>query len=104
MKTLESFMKKNKGERRQSKLEPYKKEIITLYKKSYKVEQIQEFLEKNGIQVSLRYIYKFLKQNLSTKKFSFKNPAALKNKNETISQVSDNVSFQNLKKMIKDKK
>jgi len=84
MKTLESFTKKNKPKRRTSKLKKFENEIRELYKKEYRVEQIQEFLEKNGIKVARSYLYEFLKLNktLSTEKFSFKNPVAPKSKTD----------------------
>ena len=84
MKTLESFTKKNKPKRRTSKLKKFENEIHNLYQQGYKVEQIQEFLEKRGIKVKIWGIYKFLKLNktLSTEKFSFKNPVAPKSKTD----------------------
>jgi len=105
MKTLENFVKKVEPKRRVSKLAKFEKEIHELYQQGYKVEQIQEFLESNGIKASARGIRWFLKLNktLSTKKFYFKNPAApaIKNENETKSQKRDSISFQQIKELVK---
>jgi len=106
MKTLESFTKKVKPQRRKSKLQPYEKEIRELYAEGYRVEQIQEFLETNGIKASVRGIRWFLKLNrtLNNKKFSFKNPAAPKSKignEKKENRKKDSISFQEIKKLIK---
>jgi len=78
MKTLDSFTRKIKPNRRKSKLVKFEKEIHELYKNGYQVEQIQEFLKKNEIQVSLSYIWRFLKlnKNLDKKSFSLKTPTS----------------------------
>lgn len=76
MKSLESFVaKKNlKPDRRQSKLAPYKDEILSLYNQGYKVETIQEALASKGVKVSVRAINKF-KKSLSTKNSILKTPS-----------------------------
>ena len=78
MKTLNSFLKKEKPNRRKSKLIKFKKEIYELYKIGYRVEQIQYFLNKNGIQVISSYIWRFLKlnKNLNIKSFSLQTPTS----------------------------
>jgi len=104
MKTLESFTKKNKPQRRTSKLRKFENEIRELYKKGYRVEQIKEFLETRGVKITTRHIWNFLKLNkiLSTEKFSFKNPVAPKNKNETIlNEDGEELNFLKLKEIVK---
>jgi len=78
MKTLDSFTKKIKPNRRKSKLVKFEKEIHKLYQSGYRVEQIQNFLNKNGIQVSSSYIWRFLKlnKNLNIKSFSLQTPTS----------------------------
>lgn len=66
MKPLENFFIKNPPKKRVSKLKKYENEIMEMYEKNYKVEQIQEFLKTQNVEISVIGIYKFLqKQEIS---------------------------------------
>ncbi len=73
MKNLEKFKATTPPQRRVSRLKKYADEILQLYTDGYQVEQIQEFLQTQGITVSVDAINKF-KRNLS-KIFPYKPPS-----------------------------
>jgi len=60
MKTLDDFVKNNTPNRRKSALEAFSTEIMELYAKGFKVEQIHEFLKANSIKISKRRIWDFI--------------------------------------------
>lgn len=62
MKPLENFFIKNPPKKRVSKLKKYENEIMEMYEKNYKVEQIQEFLKTQNVEISIAGIYKFLER------------------------------------------
>lgn len=61
MKNLDQWCKSNQPQRRQSKLDNFQEAILKLYAEGYQIEQIQEFLRSQKIDVSVRYIRKYLK-------------------------------------------
>ena len=61
MKTLDQWCKTNHPQRRKSKLEDFHAEITELYSRGYQIEQIQLFLKSQNIEVSIRYIRKYIK-------------------------------------------
>jgi hypothetical protein len=75
MKTLEKFKAQDPPKRRVSKIQKFKTEILDLYDNEYSVEQIQEYLLQNGVKVSVRRIYQFLKKNLNNQVFSLRTPS-----------------------------
>lgn len=87
MKTLDDFFKKNEPKRRVSKLKKFETEILELYKKGYRVQQIQEFLLKNDVSVTIDTINKF-KRNLSKKNSSLKIPKN-QNKEQNKTKIED---------------
>jgi hypothetical protein len=99
MKELESFMRKHPPNRRQSKLKPFQNEILEMYEAGYKVEQIQEWLARNQVNVSVRAINKF-KKNLNKKSSSLKTPKKVKNKGKLkeVNHKATNAFFNNLDK------
>lgn len=72
MKPLADFKSTSPPKRRVSKIQKFKTEILDLYDNQYSVEQIQEYLLQNGVKVSVRRIYQFLKQNLNNQVFSLR--------------------------------
>ena len=62
---IEEFKKQNKP-KRTSKLMGYKKEISMLYKDSYSLSSIQEFLKKNRVKTTIQNIHKFIQKNIFT--------------------------------------
>jgi len=66
MKTLEQWCKGNDPKRRKSKLDDYYTEVMQLYNQGYQIEQIQAFLNSQKIEVSVRYIRKYLKNKKTT--------------------------------------
>jgi len=116
MKPLDSFIHKHPPNRRQSKLKPFKNEIVYLYENGYQVEQIQDFLMSQKVKITTAGIYKFL-ENIKVKNFSFKTPKKPKNQGETANsfrkqQEQENEgeptqevpSFQELKNLLKKEK
>lgn len=63
--TLEEFMKTEKP-KRQSKLEPFKSDILTLKKDGYSEASIVKYLEMNGVSVSQRTVNKFIHNHLDS--------------------------------------
>ena len=63
MKTLESFMKNCKPNKRVSCLSNFKDEIMSLYFENYTVQQILEFLKSNKVQISRAALYNFINKN-----------------------------------------
>ena len=76
MKPLEKFKANSPPQRRVSTIQKFKDEILELYKEDYKVEQIQDFLLQNGVKITTRRIYQFLKKNLNNQNSSLRTPAA----------------------------
>ena len=111
MKTLDSFCKSQIPKRRVSKLTPFADEILELYEKGYQVEQIQEWLVKNKVTVSIDAINRF-KRNLSRKNFTLKTPSEAGKKKEQqiedqateIKHKATNAFFNNLDKYQKKEK
>ena len=67
MKTLDQWCKTNHPQRRKSKLEDFHAEITELYSRGYQIEQIQLFLKSQNIEVSVRYIRKYIKNKRTSK-------------------------------------
>jgi IS30 family transposase len=76
MKSLESFKAQSPPQRRVSKIQKFRDDIIDLYNSERSVEQIQKYLLQNGVKISTRRIYQFLKQNLNNQNSSLRTPAA----------------------------
>lgn len=77
MKPLEKFKAQSPPDRRVSKITKFKSDVLELYNDNYKVETIQDFLLQNGVKISTRRIYQFLKQNLNNPDFFVTNPTAV---------------------------
>ena len=60
--SLEEFMATEKPKRR-SKLEPFKKDILTLKNEGYSEASIIKYLAMNGVTVSQRAVNKFVHRN-----------------------------------------
>ncbi len=69
MKTLTSFRAQSPPQKRVSKISKFKSDVLELYNDNYRVDQIQDFLLQNGVKISTRRIYQFLKQNLNNPDF-----------------------------------
>jgi len=91
MKTLDSFIKKTPPKKRVSQLKPFTNEILELYKQGYQVEQIQNFLAKNGVKKKPITIYKFLKNNKNqeAKNFSIKTPVTSSSGDKKIERTDE---------------
>lgn len=76
MKKLESFKAQSPPKRRVSKIQNFKTEVLELYIDNYSVDQIQDFLLQNGVKISTRRIYQFLKKNLNNQNSLLRIPAA----------------------------
>lgn len=76
MKPLASFKATSPPDRRVSKITKFKSDVLELYSDNYKVETIQDFLLQNGVKISTRRIYQFLKQNLNNPDFSLRTPSS----------------------------
>ena len=92
MKTLDSFLKNKKANRRVSKLEKFRDEILYIYDNNYKVEVILEFLKLNGIQVSKTAVYNFLAKvkKGKTQQTAYHKPNSKKNTNSSSSSKNSN--------------
>lgn len=108
MKTLVGFMKKNKPEKRISKLKNFKNEIFELFNQGFRVEQIQEFLAENEINSSARNIYYFLKNNSKeVKNFSLQTLSSDGTENNLGKEQEgedDEINFKNFRKILENNK
>lgn len=109
MKPLEKFKAQSPPDRRVSKITKFKSDVLELYSDNYKVETIQDFLLQNGVKISTRRIYQFLKQNLNNPDFFLRTPssgAAQKSKpqNQSAQNSSKSVSayMEKLQKIAKE--
>jgi DNA-binding transcriptional MerR regulator len=109
MKTLESFLKNRKPDRRSSNLKEFENEINQLYETGFKIETIQEFLKANGVKkgISQRNIYKFISKNPAATPVaaSAKKPDYIKNNEieENMKEKSENDATQKWLKRTIDK-
>ena len=109
MKVLDSFMKKNAPMRRKSQLVDFREDILTLYENNYRVEQIQEFLEKVGVETTKRNIYYFLQKCTKTNNAGGKTKQKSENKetndnNDTEVQNEDEeVTLTSMRRIMKER-
>jgi len=82
MKTLESFMKNCKPNKRVSCLSTFKDEIMSLYFENYTVQQILEFLKSNKVKISRAGLYNFINKNKHNS--SIPTPTQVQTKKEVV--------------------
>lgn len=76
MKPLQKFKSHLPPDRRVSQITKFKSDVLELYQDNYRVETIQDFLLQNGVKISTRRIYQFLKKNLNNQNSLLRTPAA----------------------------